>query len=86
MSKLRLIFRYFLFYLPQISLWRNRVLFLVGLLTVVGFPGTFCDLDIRENCLERRLLGRACVDTELDLVGGLIHVADSHLAEILAVG
>ena len=51
----------------------------------MGFPHTFSDLHIREYGCEGRFFRGAGVYAETDLVGGGIHVADAHLAEIHAV-
>ena len=51
-----------------------------------GLPGAFGDLHVREYGRERRLLGGTGIDTETDFIGPGIHVADTHLAEVFAVG
>ncbi len=52
----------------------------------MGLPGAFGNLHVGEDGGERRLLGRAGIDSEADQVSTFIDVADAHLAEIQTIG
>ena len=51
----------------------------------MGLPGAFGNLHVGEDGGERRLLGRAGIDSEADHVGSFINVANAHLAEIHSI-
>ena len=54
-------------------------------LTVVRVPLTFGDLHLREGCLERGILGAACVDAKANGSAALPHMTNAHLPESDAV-
>lgn len=51
----------------------------------MGRPFTFGHFHIREDRLKRRVLRAAGVDAKADGAATLVHMADPHLTEILAV-
>lgn len=61
------------------------LLFLIWLLSVVSLPGALRNLHVGEDGREGRLLRRAGIDAEADLIGSGIHVADAHLTERHAI-
>ena len=52
----------------------------------MGLPGALRNLHIRKHGRKRGFLRGAGVDAEADLVGGGVHMADAHLAEVDSIG
>ena len=57
----------------------------VGLLPIMSFPGTFCDLHLGEYGFEAGILRTACIYPEPDLSRAFPHMADTHLGIVFAV-